>query len=85
MTPTPPPLKLFIPVRYSGRMVRQQLLVSKVRPCTSCQAPVLWVHTNASRNMPVDAGADPDGTYHSHFATCPEARAWRRSGKGARA
>lgn len=42
--------------------------------CRSCQAKVLWCYTPAGRKNPVN----PDGT--SHFATCPDAPSWRRTG-----
>ena len=40
--------------------------------CRSCRAEVLWCITPAGKKAPVD----PDGT--SHFASCPDATAWRR-------
>jgi len=39
--------------------------------CRSCAAPVAWAMTPTGRRMPLD----PDGK--SHFATCPQADAWR--------
>lgn len=40
--------------------------------CRSCSALICWVRTPHGKRMPID----PDGT--SHFATCPQADAWRR-------
>lgn len=60
--------------------------------CRSCAALVVWMRTAAGKNMPVDADSvdvatlewdagkpvfDPD-EHTSHFATCPEAKGWRR-------
>lgn len=42
--------------------------------CRSCGARVMWVKTPAGKYMPVDVATDV-----SHFATCPQAGAWRRS------
>lgn len=44
--------------------------------CRSCRAEVLWCITPAGKRAPID----PDGK--SHFATCPQADAWRK-GRGA--
>lgn len=40
--------------------------------CRSCDGLIVWVVTKSERRMPVD----PAGT--SHFATCPQAKEWRR-------
>lgn len=40
--------------------------------CRSCNALVVWVKTRSEKRMPLD----PDGK--SHFASCPQADAWRR-------
>jgi hypothetical protein len=40
--------------------------------CRSCNALIVWTVTPHQKRMPVD----PDGK--SHFATCPQAAAWRR-------
>ena len=50
--------------------------------CASCRAPIAWVVTAKGKRMPVNwpARADADGVRRgeSHFATCPEADAWRK-------
>lgn len=44
--------------------------------CRSCRAPVVWIRTfKNDKPMPVNAD-DPDT---SHFATCEQAPAWRKS------
>jgi hypothetical protein len=44
-----------------------------VRECRSCRARVAWLKTIRTGSLaPVNA----DGT--SHFATCPDAPAWRK-------
>lgn len=40
--------------------------------CRSCQAMVLWCWTPNGKKAPIDR----DGK--SHFATCPQADAWRK-------
>jgi hypothetical protein len=40
--------------------------------CRSCGAEMLWVVTRNGRHAPYDR----DGK--SHFASCPEAKAWRK-------
>jgi hypothetical protein len=41
------------------------------KPCRSCNAPIVFVKTEAGRSMPVN----PD-TGLSHFTTCPNANDW---------
>lgn len=43
-----------------------------VKPCRSCHKPITWALTAKGKPAPYDA----DG--RSHFATCPQANAWRR-------
>lgn len=57
----------------------------RVRPCSSCSAPIIWLKTNTGANMPTDADAVTiedalfDYKKHkSHFATCPNANQHRR-------
>jgi hypothetical protein len=45
-----------------------------VGSCRSCGASVMWCFTPAGKKAPIN----PDGT--SHFATCPQADAWRKRG-----
>ena len=54
--------------------------------CRSCDAPIVWVKTQAGKNMPVDATSfdredglvfNPD-KHISHFATCPNADKHRK-------
>lgn len=40
--------------------------------CRSCRAEILWATTPKGKRAPLNR----DGT--SHFATCPQAPAWRR-------
>lgn len=40
--------------------------------CRSCGAPIAWAITPKGKRAPINR----DGV--THFATCPEARAWRR-------
>jgi hypothetical protein len=40
--------------------------------CRSCGEPVAWCLTSRGKRMPLN----PDGV--SHFATCPQATAWRK-------
>jgi len=40
--------------------------------CRSCDAPIAWCTTPRGKRAPIDR----DGV--SHFATCPQAEAWRR-------
>lgn len=59
--------------------------------CKSCKAPIWWISTSNGKKMPLDRKPetrvvqDPDSgewrvvkAYVSHFATCPDAPAWRR-------
>lgn len=43
-----------------------------VSTCRSCAAPIMWCRTPRNLRAPIN----PDGT--SHFATCPQADAWRK-------
>jgi hypothetical protein len=40
--------------------------------CRGCRALIYWIKTAAGKAMPVN----PDGV--SHFATCPDAKEFRR-------
>lgn len=57
---------------FEGFEVPTGTTPSNVAACRSCGAPVLWVTTAAGRKAPYDR----DG--RSHFATCPQAKAWRQ-------
>lgn len=54
--------------------------------CRGCGAVVYWITTPRGKKMPVDTRAeggltplpDRDGRGVSHFATCPNAEAFRR-------
>jgi uncharacterized ParB-like nuclease family protein len=54
-----------------------------VKRCQSCGAMITWVTTAKGNAMPVDlarlrvSGSTSYG--RSHFATCPDAVAWRRA------
>lgn len=53
--------------------------------CRSCGRQVVWIKTATEKKMPIDAETwEPgdetfDRTRHtSHFASCPQAKAWRK-------
>ena len=58
--------------------------------CKSCGAEIVWLKTSSDKNIPVDCDTveedtlgmpevfDPD-TMTSHFATCPDAKKWRKT------
>lgn len=46
--------------------------------CRACGAPILWCITARGKKMPVDM-TDDDGPTTSHFATCPDGAAWRKT------
>lgn len=65
--------------------------------CRSCGKVIVWLKTSRGKSIPVDLPAtmkDPDmgafapgtlfdATKHiSHFATCPEAKKWRKKDNG---
>lgn len=57
----------------------------RITRCRSCRARIIWLTTEAGKNMPVDADSvEPedeqfDSDKHvSHFATCPNAQQHRR-------
>jgi predicted RNA-binding protein with PUA-like domain len=57
----------------------------KIAYCRSCKFPIVWMKTEAGRNMPVDPDdVDPDDEtfdpkkHTSHFATCEHAGQHRR-------
>ncbi|OLD66060.1 MAG: hypothetical protein AUI52_05520 [Acidobacteria bacterium 13_1_40CM_2_68_10] len=43
-----------------------------------CRQRILWGRTPAGKPIPLDPAPDPDGIYTAHFATCPDAAAFRR-------
>ncbi len=58
----------------------------RLATCKSCGEYIVWVKTEAGKNMPVDADSfdegddllwDPD-KHISHFATCPNADKHRK-------
>lgn len=58
----------------------------RITRCRSCRARIIWLTTEAGKNMPVDADSvEPedeqfDSDKHvSHFSTCPHANQHRRS------
>ncbi len=59
-------------------------VTAPVARCASCKARILWTETPRGNRMPVDWKPAADGLRRTHFATCPQAGAWRRSGKGGR-
>ena len=57
----------------------------KVSACRSCDAYIVWMKTEAGKNMPVNADSVDEGddifdpaTHVSHFSTCPQADQHRR-------
>jgi hypothetical protein len=54
--------------------------------CKSCGEEIIWMKTDAGKNIPVDAEtvADTGATIFdpeqmiSHFATCKDANTWRK-------
>lgn len=59
---------------------------SRTVACRSCGAAIIWLSTKAGKTMPTDASrVKPHDTlfdyeqHTSHFATCPNAAAHRRS------
>lgn len=57
----------------------------RIDRCNSCRAEIIWLKTPAGKNNPVNAATVlPEDTvfnwerHVSHFATCPDAGAWRR-------
>lgn len=53
--------------------------MSELSRCRSCQAPIVWRKTPGGKYQPMDfdllTGKPTDV---SHFATCPQADAWRK-------
>lgn len=65
----------------------------KAKNCLSCGAKIYWVRSEAGKAMPLEpidgpvftirsgdlgvAVAQPVKAFRSHFATCPDADAWR--------
>jgi hypothetical protein len=55
---------------------------AKLEKCRSCGASIVWGSTKTGAPIPLDTnhvriiGSTQYGT--THFATCPEAREWRR-------
>lgn len=61
--------------------------MTKIAKCRSCGEYIVWVKTDADKNMPVDADSFEEGDellydkdkHISHFATCPNADSHRKS------
>ena len=67
----------------------------KVEPCRSCQAMIVWAKMPSGKWSPFDSKperrfilhpgedgvlrAEAQPTFQSHFATCKDAAAWRRT------
>lgn len=57
--------------------------------CGSCKAAVLWGTTKNGKKIPMDPRMltviDVAGAFHrgreSHFASCPQSKAWRKGGE----
>ena len=73
----------YISVRFGPTITRRVLVTSTDVPCKGCGAPIIWCRTAKNRALPVNMAPELDGIRLTHFATCPKAAAWRRSGKGA--
>ena len=60
--------------------------MTKLSRCKSCDEYIVWVKTEAGKNMPVDADSFDEGDdlvydsdkHISHFATCPNADQHRK-------
>lgn len=60
--------------------------MTKTAKCRSCSEYIVWVKTEAGKNMPVDADSFDEGDelvydhskHISHFATCPNADQHRK-------
>ena len=61
----------------------------EIRNCRSCGAKIVWMKTKLGKTIPVDVvmGCKVDDTKEtifdpdlmtSHFATCPDAKKWRK-------
>lgn len=57
----------------------------RITRCSSCRARIVWLKTEAGKNMPVDADSvEPDDQvfvpkkHISHFSTCPNSAQHRR-------
>ncbi len=50
--------------------------------CRSCGHRILWTETPNGKLMPLDELCDGphEPVWESHFASCPDAKAWRRTG-----
>jgi len=56
-----------------------------IEHCRSCNAEIVWLKTKLKKHIPVNAdtvkddGQEFDPLVHvSHFATCPQAKRWRK-------
>ena len=56
-----------------------------INQCRTCHADIVWLKTEAGKNMPVDADTVDEGDtefdnerHVSHFATCKDANKWRK-------
>jgi len=57
----------------------------KVEHCRSCNAEMVWLKTKKGKTIPVNRETVQEGDeefehsrHVSHFATCPDAKQWRR-------
>jgi hypothetical protein len=63
-----------VEAKGSPWLVPEGWRADNVGSCRSCGASILWCWTPNGKKAPIDR----DGK--SHFATCPQADAWRRRG-----
>lgn len=61
-----------------GAKVYVDLTIDKGR-CRGCYKTIYWASTENAKKMPICQ--DKDGTWISHFASCPKAKFYRK-GKG---
>jgi hypothetical protein len=58
---------------------------AEVKHCKSCGAAIVWIATPKGYAMPINAMPirmnGLTGYGQSHFATCPNAREWRRKAR----
>lgn len=66
----------------SGRGFVYVSVRSPVARCKSCGARIIWAETPRAARVPLDATPSAEGVYQTHFASCPQAKAWSRAGRG---
>lgn len=61
---------------------------AKLDHCKSCNADIVWAHTDGEKAIPLSLSTSqlPNGVTYllPHFIDCPQGKAWSRKGKGKR-